>query len=99
MTDLSFLGVQRFGSSRWSSMTIKLAAELEKSGINPDTLTPDVLSNLAWAACLEAWGAETAHGANKHCTRKVAGVIAWYGDKMALQERLTGAVGRAPGGV
>jgi 8-oxo-dGTP pyrophosphatase MutT (NUDIX family) len=93
-TDLYSLGARRFGSERWASMALQLSAELQKQGIEPVPL--ELLANITWAACMEAWGASTAHAVDKHCTRKVAGVIIWRGNALLLQERLTGAVGKAP---
>ena len=93
-TSLYSLGARRFGSGRWADMATRIGATLQKHGITTNYF--EVLTDLTWDACLQAWGAETAHGADKHCTRKVAGVIIWHGDRMAMQERLTGACGIAP---
>jgi len=75
-------------------MTIHLAAELQSQGL--DSIPPLLLARLTWTACVEAYGPETAHNVDKHCSRKVAGVIIWHGNDLALQERLTGAKGIAP---
>ena len=94
LTDLYTLGARRFGSERWANMAIKLAAELQKQGIDP--VPPELIANVAWIACVEAWGASTAHAVDKHCTRKVVGCIIWKGNDLLLQDRLTGAEGLAP---
>src|SRR5436305_10656849 len=95
LTEMYSLGARRFGSARWSGMYMQLAAEWQKQQVRPLSAA-ELLENFTWATCMQAWGPETAHGADKHCTRKVAGVIIWHGDRMALQERLTGACGFAP---
>jgi 8-oxo-dGTP pyrophosphatase MutT (NUDIX family) len=91
---LATLGPRRFGSERWKSMAMHLSAELQSQGFT--SLPPKLLARLTWIACVEAYGPETAHNVDKHCSRKVAGVIIWHGNDLALQERLTGAKGIAP---
>ncbi|HZU03409.1 MAG TPA: NUDIX domain-containing protein [Ktedonobacteraceae bacterium] len=93
-TELYSLGARRFRSDRWASMALNISAELQKHGFDP--VPPDLLANLTWVACMQAWGPETAHNVDKHCTRKVAGVLIWQGTRLLLQERLTGASGMAP---
>ena len=93
-TQIAAIGSRRFGSERWKNMATHLSAELQRQGL--DSVPSELLVHLTWAACLEAWGPETAHNVHKHCTRKVAGLIIWYGNDLALQERLTGTKGIAP---